>query len=311
MTETINSREIVLDMLLEVIESDKYSHTVLKNVLKKYQQLNKQERAFIQRLFLGTVKSYLTLDYVINGFSTLPVKKMKPLIRNLLRLSAYQILSMDQVPDSAVCNEAVKLTKKRGFIKLSGFVNGVLRNIARNAAGIQYPDRIKEPAAYLSVVYSVPDWLVKKLMEQYDFNTVETILEASMKEKEVTIRCNRKRQEPLELKALLMKESVAVEDSELLDYAFKISDFDYLEKLNTFKQGLFTVQDISSMLVYEAAGIEAKDFVVDVCAAPGGKALHAAETAKEVSARDISDYKIQLINENVHRLGFDNVKLKV
>ncbi len=311
MTEQASGREIVLDMLLEVIEGDKYSHTVLRNTLKKYQQLDKQERGFISRLFTGTVERYLTLDYYINRFSTLPVQKMKPLIRNLLRLSVYQLLYMEQVPDSAVCNEAVKLAKKRGFIKLSGFVNGVLRTIARSNSDVKFPEGKKEPAAYLSVVYSVPDWLVKKLLAQYDFNTIEKMLQASLMEKEVTIRCNKSKLEPSRLKELLTGEGVTVKKSELLPYAFQISDFDYLEKLETFRQGYFTVQDISSMLVCEAAGIGRKDFVVDVCAAPGGKALHAAETAREVSARDITEYKIQLIEENIHRMGLDNVKLKV
>jgi 16S rRNA (cytosine967-C5)-methyltransferase len=298
-------------MLLEVIEGDKYSHTVLKNTLKKYQQLTKQERAFISRLFIGTVKRYLTLDYMINQFSTLPVQKMKPLIRNILRMSVYQIIYMDQTENFAACNEAVKLTKKRGFIKLSGFVNGVLRNISRSASNLVFPDKIADPNKYLEVAYSVPEWLVTKLLKQYNFETVQKLLEASLKEKEVTVRCNTKKLAPIELKELLSKEGITVEESNLLDYAFKISNFDYLDKSDAFRQGCFTVQDISSMLVCEAAGIGENDFVVDVCAAPGGKALHAAERAKEVSARDITDYKIQLIDENIRRMGFNNVKLKV
>jgi 16S rRNA (cytosine967-C5)-methyltransferase len=120
-TDKVNDREIVLDMLMAIIEEDKFSHTVLNHTLKKYQYLEKQERSFISRLCTGTVEHYLTLDYVINEYASLPVQKMKPFIRNLLRLSVYQIMYMDQVPVSAVCNEAVNLAKKRGFVKLSGF----------------------------------------------------------------------------------------------------------------------------------------------------------------------------------------------
>lgn len=311
MTDGINAREIVLDMLLETLEGGKYSHTVLKAGLKKHQELHKQERAFITRLFIGTVKSYLTLDYVINSFSTLPVQKMKPLIRNLLRMSAYQLLNMRQIPDSATCNEAVKLAKKRGFSKLSGFVNGILRSISRGYEDIRYPDRTEEPEHYLEIVYSVPYWLVERLLSQYDFDTVERMFQASNKEKEITIRCNRRKLAPQDLSELLNREGVNVTLSEYLDYAFRISDFDYLESLETFRQGCFTVQDLSSMLVCEAAGIKENDFVVDVCAAPGGKALHAAETAKQVLARDISEYKIRLIDENIRRMGFDNVITQV
>lgn len=311
MTDRINLREIVLDMLMEVIEGDKYSHTVLHQTLKNHQQLDKQERAFITRLFTGTVKVYLTLDYVINQFSTHPVHKMKPLIRNLLRLSVYQLMYMDQVPVSAVCNEAVKLAKKRSFTKLSGFVNGVLRNIARGVSEITYPEKDKDPVLYLEIRYSFPKWLVAELLEQYDFAVVEAMLCASLKEKVTTIRCNRKKAAPEELRELLVKEGITVEESEYLNYAFKISDYDYLDKSEAFNKGLFAIQDVSSMLVCEVAGIEDDSFVIDVCAAPGGKALQAAETAKAVSARDLTEYKIKLMKDNIDRLDYNNVTCKV
>lgn len=130
MTNEKSGREIVLDMLLQVLDGDEFGHRVLGRTLRYCQDKDKQERAFISRLFIGTVKHCLTLDYVIEQFSSLPVRKMKPLIRNLLRLSVYQLLYMDSIPVSAVCNEAVKLAKKRGFIRLAGFVNANLRSIA-------------------------------------------------------------------------------------------------------------------------------------------------------------------------------------
>ncbi len=311
MTDAINTREIILDMLLEVLEGDKFSHTVLKATLRKYQQLQKQDRAFISRTFTGTIKVYLTLDYVINQFSSLSTHKMKPFIRNLLRMSVYQLMYMDKVPVSAVCNEAVKLAKKRNFGKLSGFVNGVLRNIARNLGDLVYPDKVKNPCTYLEVTYSVPNWFVKELLDQYSFDLVEKILGASLKEKEITIRCNQKKGSPTEIRKALEQEGVTVTQSEYLNYAFKLTNYDYLERIESFRQGLFTVQDVSSMLVCEVADINETDFVVDVCAAPGGKALHAAETAEKVSARDLTDYKINYINENINRLGFGNVSTKV
>ncbi|MGB4657809.1 MAG: 16S rRNA (cytosine(967)-C(5))-methyltransferase RsmB [Mobilitalea sp.] len=311
MTKLVNVREIVLDMLIEIIEEDKYSHTVMNQTLKKYQELEKQDRAFITRLCNGTLKRYLTLDYIINQFASLPVHKMKPLIRNLLRLSVYQILYMDQVPSSAVCNEAVKLAKKRGFTKLSGFVNAVLRNVDRNIDTIKYPNKDKNPAFYLEVIYSTPGWLVEKFLSQYEFDTVEAMLATSLKEKDTTIRCNKNKITPEELRQVLENEGVSVTASEYLDYAFKISDYDYLEKLESFQKGLFAVQDVSSMLVCEAADIKETDYVLDVCAAPGGKTIHAAEKAKKVSARDLTEYKIHMINENIKRLGAENVDVKV
>ena len=137
MTTNVNTRELVLDILLEVNENDQYSHLVIRDVLNKYQYLEKQERAFLTRLSEGTIEHILEMDFIINSFSKVKVKKMKPLIRNLLRMSVYQLKYMDSIPDAAVCNEAVKLAKKRGFGQLRGFVNGVLRNIARNLGKIE------------------------------------------------------------------------------------------------------------------------------------------------------------------------------
>ncbi len=311
MTDQIGTREIVLDMLMEVLEEGKYSHTVLNQTLKRYQHIDKQDRAFITRIFHGTIKRYLTLDYIINQYASLPVTKMKPFIRNLLRMSVYQLMYMDQVPVSAVCNEAVKLSKKRSFSKLSGFVNAILRNIARADKSIKYPELESFPVDYLTVVYSTPRWLVEELLEQFNFQVVETILAASLNERETTIRCNKAKLTPEELSKRLREEGVTVEPSEYLDYAFKIKDYDYLDKLKAFREGLFTVQDISSMLVCEVADIGRGDFVVDVCSAPGGKALHAAEVAGKVSARDLTEYKTNLIRDNLKRLGFANVEVKV
>ncbi len=167
MTDNISTRELSLQMLIEINEKGQFSHIVLKGVLDKYQYLPKKERAFITRLTDGTMEHLIELDHIIDLFSKTKTKKMKPLIRNLMRMSVYQIKYMDSVPDAAVCNEAVKLAKKHKFGQLSGFVNGVLRNIARNINDIKYPDVKKEFNKYLSVRYSMPEWIVRKFIKDY------------------------------------------------------------------------------------------------------------------------------------------------
>ena len=128
---TGNAREVALDVLYEILEKGAFSHLVLGQALSKYQYLGKHDRAFITRVTEGTLEYLLQLDFVLGQYSSVPVKKMKPLIRTLLRMSSYQILYMDRVPDAAVCSEAVKLARKRRFQGLTGFVNGVLRTLAR------------------------------------------------------------------------------------------------------------------------------------------------------------------------------------
>jgi 16S rRNA (cytosine967-C5)-methyltransferase len=182
MTDTVNTRRLALDVLLEVTEHGAYSNQVLRAVLEKYQYMEKYERAFLTRLVEGTIQHMIELDYVIDQFSKVKVKKMKPVIRNILRMGVYQIQYMDSVPDSAACNEAVKLARKSGFSTLSGFVNGVLRNIARNSGSIRYPDEEKEPVLALSVRYSMPEWILKLWKKTYDLDVIESMLQAFQEE---------------------------------------------------------------------------------------------------------------------------------
>lgn len=310
MTNGVSVRELVLDILLEVNEKEQYSHLVIRDVLNKYQYLEKQERAFLTRLAEGTIEHMLEMDFVINSFSKVKVSKMKPLIRNLLRMSVYQIKYMDSIPDAAVCNEAVKLARKRGFGQLRGFVNGVLRNIAREYAHLQYPDEKLEPVRFLEVTYSVPAWMVEQWMKDFGYEQTKAICESFLKERPITIRTNLTKTTPEELKANLEAEGVTVSKIEKLPYAFEISGYDYLQALESFAQGLFYVQDISSMMVAELAAPEKGNYIIDVCAAPGGKSSHLAEKMNGtgmVEARDLTEYKVSLIEENIERHGLENM----
>lgn len=311
MTNSVSVRELALEILIEVNEHGQYSHLMLRDVLDKYQFLEKQERAFLTRLVEGTLERQIEMDYILDAFSKVKVRKMKPLIRNLMRMSVYQLIYMDTVPDSAVCNEAVKLAGKRGFRQLSGFVNGVLRNIARNRSSISYPEETKSPADFYSIRYSVPKWMVETWIKDYGIEQTKAILEGFFQEKALWIRTNLTAISPEELEQVLLAEGIMVEKSEKLDYAFAISSFDYLAGLSSFQKGLFYVQDISSMMVTEAAAPTEGDYVIDVCAAPGGKSTHIAEKLKGsgmVEARDLTEYKVSLIEQNIERHGLTNIK---
>ena len=160
MTTDVNLRELVLEILLAVTRDGEYSHTVIREMLEKYQYLDKQERSFLKRVSEGTLEQMIWIDYVINQFSSVKVNKMKPQIRCILRSGVYELNFMDSIPASATCNEAVKLAQKKGFHRLKGFVNGVLRSISRNLQQISLPDAGQEPIRYLSIKYSVPEWIL-------------------------------------------------------------------------------------------------------------------------------------------------------
>lgn len=306
-----NLREIILDLLLDINEKKIYSHVALGNALKKYQYFEKKDRAFITRITEGSIEYMLLLDYIIEKFSTIKIKKMKPIIKNILRMSVYQLKYMDAIPSSAVCNEAVKLTEKRGFKNLKGFVNGILRNIDRNINEIEYPSEKKEPIKYLSIMYSFPEWIIKMWLKTYDYETIKQMLKSFLEEKPTTIRTSISKNNSNELLKKLEVEHINVEKGEFLDYAFNITNYNYLDKIRAFKEGSFYVQDEASMLVCEAADIKEDMYVIDVCAAPGGKSIHIADklmNTGKVLARDLSKTKIDLIQDNIKRSGFNNIK---
>ena len=272
MTSGINTREMILEILLQINEEGEHSHIAIRNALSKYQFLPKQERAFITRVCEGTLEYRILIDYIIDSFSKITVDKMKPPIREILRSAVYQLKFMDRVPDSAVCNEAVKLAQRKGFYNLKPFVNGVLRTIARQMDELEYPSRKVNLVRYLSVRYSMPEPLV------------------------------------------LRNQGVKVEPAPYLPYAFRISDYNHILALDAFIEGKIVAQDVSSMLVSEIANPQKGDYIIDMCAAPGGKSIHLGDKMEgfgTVDARDVSRYKVELIQENIHRTDSINVQAHV
>lgn len=307
----MNSREIIIDVLLSITRDGEFSHIVLKQVLDKYAYLDKVERSFIKRVCQGTLENQIRIDYIINQVSSVPVKKMKPVIQTILRSGVYQLEYMDQVPDSAACNEAVKLAKKRKFQNLSGFVNGVLRSVIRNRGKIEFPNKEINPEEFLSVTYSMPMWIVIQWVSDYGYSITEEMLQSFLIPSTTSIRCNLNHMSVAKLKEKLEGEGVTVEENPDLPFALQISKYDMLSRLSSFQEGDFYVQDVSSMKVALVGDPKPGDLVIDVCAAPGGKSLHIAEllgTTGMVEARDLTENKIELIQHNIDRIGQKNIK---
>ena len=278
-------RELALDALMEILEEGRFCHIVIGRTLDKYAYLPRQDRAFLKRVTEGTVEYRIRADYILGLYSSVKVSRMKPLIRTLLRMSVYQIFEMDRVPDSAVCNEAVKLAKKRGFRGLAGFVNGILRNISRNKDTITWPDD--------EIRYSMPAWLIDRWSREYGRETCLRMLEAFAGESRVTVRINSGKKAREEVLHLLEQDGASLiplypeNGVYILDYSGAP------DNLTAFREG---------------------DLVLDVCGAPGGKALHAAEIMHgtgQVIVRDLSEEKVERIRENIARSGYENVRAEV
>lgn len=332
MSQAINLRELVMEVLLKVEREQCRLNETLHSQLLKYQYMDKTSRAFVTRLCEGTMEYRLRLDYVINQISKTPVNKCKPFIRVLLRMSVYQIMFMDNIPDAAACNEAVKLAKQHGFSKLSGFVNGVLRNLARTKQMIVYPDCNKQPEEYMSIYYSIPKWLIHQWREQYGSKTAECMAAAVNEKPPTTLRVNTMLCSKEECMCALQEEGAVVREIEgLQEYddwfqqitkqAFVLEQYDYLAKYKAYKKGWFAVQDASSMFPGIAAVRELKKkdslkdvFIMDVCAAPGGKTAFVASYLNgqgQILARDVSEEKVAWMQENVERLCYTNVQTQV
>ncbi len=304
----INPREIALDVLYEILEKDGYSHQVLSQALGKYQYLGKQDRGFITRVTEGTLEYLISIDYVLNGCSKTKTGQMKPLIRTLLRMSVYQLLYMDRVPDRAVCSEAVKLAEKRRFHGLKGFVNGVLRTISREKRELSFPTD--------SLRYGMPQWILDLWGKSYDSETIRRMLDFFLTQHPMTVRvrCGKDGMLAKQVLGSLQKQGVKVTECEYADSVLYLEQVDYPEALEAFQRGWIYVQDLSSVLAGLAASPERGDLVLDVCGAPGGKGLHMADLLQgtgHVEVRDISSYKVNLIKENIARLGLSNISASV
>lgn len=310
---SLTAREAALKMLLAVCKDKQFSHVVKGMYLNKIEE--KRERALATRLFEGCLERLLELDYIIDQFSKTPVRKMKPVIAAILRMTVYQLRFMDKIPAGAACNEAVKLTKKYGFTALSGFVNGVARAIAR-AEEIPYPDANKDKKQYLSVKYSMPTTIVEQMSEQYGEAVSETIFASFLQTtKAVSLRCMTHSIETNALKKLFTDADINTESGIYSEEALRVLGIDAPERLPMFSEGAFYIQDESSMQAVLAAGLSGNESVLDLCAAPGGKSLMAADILAvhgtgTVEARDLTEEKVALLNENKLRCRMANLSVR-
>ena len=304
-----NSRELALKILFQINEEGAYANLALDKALFPYKDLDHRDRALITEIVYGSVKNRGRLDYVLNQFAKTKVKKMDHWTRNNLRMALYQIMFLDKVPDSAAVDESVKLAKKYGHS--DKFVNAVLRNYLRGKDAIQWPDKAKQPIEYLCVEYSFPQWMVERFIQQYGMENTEKLLQYYNQPAPLWIRTNTLKISREALKLQLEQEGLAVRESRYTPEGLQILSAVNLHQLKSFQDGLFTVQDESSMLVALAAEPGQNQRVLDVCSAPGGKSTHMAQLMKNtgvIYACDIHKHRLELIEENCRRLGITNIK---
>lgn len=325
MANKINIRLLALETLLESEKKNIYVKEALDKTLFQNQFLSKQERSFLSRITEGVTEYQIRLDYIINNYSKVKINKCKPVIRIILRMGVYQMLFMDSVSRETACDECVKLARKKGFHHLTGFVNGVLRNIAANVDYMEYPEEEDNPRLALSIAYSMPEWIVGKIMEWYGTNLAKQILAGCLDSKALTIRVNTALTSKEVLCDKIREADICVTQGYYAEDALLLSNINYVLRIPGFKEGEFFVQDESSMLLCEALKGELEKRmaacrenerikVLDLCAAPGGKATHFSQVLQqkgEIVARDLSEKKVSYIEENINRLKLHNVTSQV
>lgn len=306
-TANQNSRLFAVQILEKVEKNQSFSNLLLNDTLKD-QSLSPENIRLLTELVYGVMQNKLMLDYQLAPF----IKKQKKIdswVRQLLRISLYQMTVLDKIPTHAIVDEAVKIAKVRGHKGVAGFVNGVLRRIARE--GVKSVDEIKDPIERMSIQYSYPKWIVDLLVEEVGQDETQNILKALSTRSKLSLRVNTSMKPMKDVINQLESEGFNVSTS-LVSKDGLICENGLPVKSDLFNQGVITIQDESSMLVAEAMQVEPSDVILDACAAPGGKTTHLASFLEkdqwgEVVALDLHENKLDKIIDNAQRLQVDEL----
>lgn len=306
----MNARRLAFKTLYDIERNKNYSNISINKNFKDI-DISDQEKGLATELIYGVIENKYYLNYIIDKLSKIKSKKMSTYVKISLWLGIYQILFLDSIKDHAAVNESVALIKKYDK-KSSGFVNAILRNVIRNKENIIEIDK-KDIVEYLSIKYSYNQWLIRKWIEEFGQEFTEDLLEANSEKPNLYIRANTLKINRDELINKLREQGIECNKVNGIDEAVMVKNLKNIENNKLFKEGYFTVQDISSMLVGKVTNPKEEKLVLDVCSAPGGKTTHLGTIMKntgQVISRDIFDHKLKLINNTVKRLGLKNIKVE-
>ena len=303
----MNARETALNVLIACRKEEGWSNGILKEYLSR-DKLDGREAALATRLCYGVVQNRLLLDHYLGQLLTGKIKNLHPAVRDILHLGLYQIYMMDKIPESAAVNESVTLAKKycRKVPSAPGLVNGVLRNAVRNRGQLQ------EPAGWQEK-YSHPQKLIDLLKPYVGGKRMEPMFRANNDIPPTVVQVNTLRTTAEALAAKLAEAGAGVRSHPWLENCLVLSGTGSIDRLESFKEGLFYVQDAAAKLSVACASITPGQKVLDCCAAPGGKSFAAAMALQgqgEITSCDIHAHKTALIEKGAARLGFTNIKVR-
>lgn len=266
------------------------------------------ERPFVTELVQGTIRRQLQLNWILRQFVRGKYEKLPDMIRAILQISLYQKLFLSRVPDYAIVDEAVRLTRRSHQEKLVGFVNGVLRNVLRHLDELDYPNVDKNPIEALSIRFSFPEWMVERWVKQFDVKFTRALLEALNRTPVISIRVNTLKTSVEEYASILEEGGFEPEKSAYLDEFLTIQKSGRIERLPFYEEGYFSIQDESAGLAAHVLNPQPGERILDMCAAPGGKTTHIAERMKnqgQIIAADLYANRLKTVEENARRLGIN------
>jgi len=303
-------RRLASEILLKVDIQKAYADILLDQRIR-IQRLQERDRALLTELVYGTLRWRGAIDAQLNCYLRRPLAKTDPFIRNLLRVTLYQLLFLNKIPDYAAVNEAVQIAKKHKGGKVAGFVNGALRNFLRRNSDSATPHPSDDSIATLAMEYSHPEWLVGRWLEYFGLEGAKELMRANNERSPLVLRVNTLKSDRRALLDLLERNGVTAVATQWSPEGVWVQSGSAVDGLPGFHQGLFQVQGEASQLVAYLLASQPEERVLDACAAPGGKTTHIAELmndAGEVTALDISARGIEKIRDNAARLGLTSVR---
>ena len=293
------ARETALKALHEVNEKGAYANVALARSLRAA-KLSEVDRRFATELVYGAAKAGGTLDWILRRYLNRPLSKIPPMVRDILRLGIYQLFFLARVPASAACNTAVEMTKRCSHAGTVKFVNAVLRTAAREPEKATFPTGKAHEAENLALSLQHPEWLVRRWIGQFGYEEARALCEFDNAQATLSLRTNTLKITRDKLLERLSQEGVEAEPSAWTPEGILCLRHGSLDALESLQQGLFQVQDESSMLVAHVLAPE-----------PGGKTTHIAASMGDrgrIVALDVHEHKMRRIAENCERLGIKSVE---
>ena len=298
------ARETALQALMACRKEGAWANAVLKEYIGR-NRLDARDAALATRLCYGVMQNRLRLDFFLEGLLSRPLSQLHPVVRDVLHLGLYQLYDLDKIPASAAVNESVALAKKYAKNpQASALVNAVLRSAQRCG-------KPEEPTSY-ALRYSHPEELIALLKGSLPKGTLEPMLKADNEAPRTVVQANTLKITPTALQQRLEAAGAEVTRHHWMEDALVIGGMGSLERLPSFREGLYYVQDPAARLSVLCARLPKEGArVLDCCAAPGGKSFAASiamEGKGEIISCDIHPHKTQLIANGAHRLGLTNIR---